>query len=93
MQQFFEIRNNANVFVDFGTDDHRKCININSVYHDLGKEGSLGYLFFHAFTGSDSMNSFYRISKSSLFSKWMSYPLKEILTEAFAKLSWTPHKM
>ena len=72
MPQFIELNCNIKLWVDFGTGAHQKYISIDDVYEYLGDSISLGFMFFHAFTGCASTSSFYKKSKTNWLIAWMS---------------------
>ena len=59
MTTFIQIDKNVKIWLDFGMGNKRELLSINACYNNLGESASLGFLFFHAFTGCDSTASFY----------------------------------
>ena len=72
------------------TGDHRRLLNINDSYDELGDYICLGLLFFHCFTGFYSTCSFFRKTKRFLFYLWMKQQAQDNITNVFQHLSWLP---
>ena len=90
MSRFLDVNPDLDLYVDFNTGEHRKNIHTNACYQSLGKDICLALPFFHCFSGADSTCSFYKITKKAWFSHWMSFPMKDELTNSFRELSWCP---
>ena len=74
MTEFLQCNETIKIWVDFGTGDHQRYISIHDAYKNLGETISLALPFFHTFTGCDSTCSFYGISKTMWFQRWMECP-------------------
>ena len=63
-----------NVWVRFGTGNHMKFYDINSICEHLGEVKSKGLPFFHAFSGCDTTLQFLERGKNSAWEAWKAYP-------------------
>ena len=90
MNQFMDTAEDLILIVDFKTSGSRRIISVNSIYSKIGKKMSSGMMFFHSFTGADSTNAFFRVSKKDWLSAWISFPFKKRLSGTFKKLSSLP---
>lgn len=64
----------ADIWVAFGTGKHFCYYNINTLSTSLGREKSRSLPPFHAFTGCDSISSFFGKTKKSAWKAWNSFP-------------------
>ena len=76
------------LWVAFGTGKNLRYIAVHELVSSLGPERAQGILFFHAFTGCDTVSSFGGHGKKSAWDTWNSFPN---VTDAFIKLSSEPH--
>ena len=53
-EQFIQYNEDVDIWIDFGSGDHRRFISINRSYNLIGDSINLGLQFFHAFSGCDS---------------------------------------
>ena len=72
------------LWVSFGTGKRRRWIPVHDLCAHLGPEKSKGLLFFHAFSGCDTVSGFRGKGKKSFLQTWNVFPE---ITETFAKLS------
>ena len=64
--------------------------NINDICRILGNDVCNALPFSHAFTGCDTVSSFYNHSKVKVFDAWMNYEEKLIITKTFQNLCDEP---
>jgi len=72
------------LWVSFGTGKRRRWIPIHDLCAHMGPEKSKGLLFFHAFSGCDTVSGFIGKGKTYFLQTWNVLP---DITETFAKLS------
>ncbi|KAK5641777.1 hypothetical protein RI129_010324 [Pyrocoelia pectoralis] len=70
-----------NIWMDFGSGNNRRFINISGIHDSIGDEACRGLAGLHAFTGSDVTPSFYRKGKTK--------PLKMYLNNKDFQLAFT----
>ena len=75
------------LWVSFGTSKNRRWFPIHDLTTRLGPNKSKGLLFFHAFSGCDTVSGFRGKGKKSFFSAWNVFPE---ITDTFCKLSQFP---
>ena len=75
------------LWVSFGTSKNRRWFPIHDLTTRLGPNKSKGLLFFHAFSGCDTVSGFRGKGKKSFFSAWNVFPE---ITDTFCKLSRFP---
>ena len=75
------------LWVSFGTGKRRRWLPIHDLSAHLGPEKSKGLLFFHAFSGCDTVSGFRGKGKKSFLQTCNVFP---DITETFAKLSRFP---
>ena len=63
---------------------------VSRIADELGKSVCKALSFFHAFTGCDTMSSFYGFSKSKFWNCWMEFPNKDLYTDVFQTLGSQP---
>ena len=63
-----------NVWVRFGTGNHMKFYDINSICEHLREVKSKGLPFFHDFSGCDTTSQFLGRGKKSAWEAWKAYP-------------------
>ena len=63
-----------NVWVRFGTGNHMKFYDINSICEHLREVKSKGLPFFHDFSGCDTTSQFLGRGKKSAREAWKAYP-------------------
>ena len=73
---------------DINRDSKRTYI-INELAVQIGFEKCKGFSFFHAFTGCDTVSSFFKHSKTTLLNCWLTSENQEF-TKTFQELSDTP---
>ena len=72
------------LWVKFGVGKHIKFIAVHEIVSALTPQYCSGILFFHAFTGCDTVSSFENHGKKSAWMTWKRFPQ---ISETFAKLS------
>ena len=68
----------------------KRFYDVTSYSKVLGNKVCQGLPFFHAFSGCDSLSSFYNHGKCKLWDKWEEFPESELLTSTFIQLSTKP---
>ena len=76
------------LWLDFGKAATRKVIPVHDVVAVLGKEICSGLLFFHAFSGCDTVSAFRNKGKKSLYNTWRNIDTE--VGSVFTKLSNCP---
>ena len=79
----------SNVFVWFGTGTNTTFYNINDIALGL-EETCKALTFFHAFTGCDTVSSFFNHGKCKFWDRWQEFDDKDDLTRLFSELSQKP---
>ena len=75
-----------NLYVLYGPKE--KYYNIFDNFSELGIDVCKGLPFFHAFTGCDTVSSFYKYGKAKHWKVWMEMNKENLqLTELFKRLS------
>ena len=92
MEYFLSKEPSFIVYVEFKASGKRKVFNLLQCFISLGSNICNALPFFHCFTGADSTNSFFKISKKVWFSSWMKFPSFEELCNMFKQLSNCPAK-
>ena len=67
---------------------HTTYVYINHMAHSLGQERSKVLIFFHTFTGCDTVSTFYDKGKQAAWTAWESFL---IVARAFSSISFSPH--
>lgn len=67
-------RDNVKIWLQFGTGNNRRLVNVNKIYSSLGKKVCEGLPAFHAFTGCDFNPSFYRVGKKKPWALYANNP-------------------
>ena len=80
----------CNIICKFGVGDSQRYYNASLLSKELGDDVSKALPFFHAFTGCDTVSSFYNHSKLQFFDAWMLYSEKKSLTATFQELCNEP---
>ena len=75
------------LWVSFGISKNKRWIPIHNLTKCLGTEKSKSLLFFHAFSGCDTVSGFRGKGKKSFLNTWNVFPE---ITETFHKLSQFP---
>ena len=75
------------MWIAFGQGKNIKWMSVHELSTLLSPKNSLGLLFFHAFTGCDSVSAFRGKGKKSAWQTWEVFP---DASEVFQKLSWYP---
>lgn len=78
--------NESKIWLEFGTGIHRRFINVNAIYENLGQEICSGLPAFHAFTGCDFNPLFYKMGKKE---PWILYRESKRFQEAFKDIQDT----
>ncbi|KAJ8664697.1 hypothetical protein QAD02_006359 [Eretmocerus hayati] len=63
LSNFSNLRSTMNIWMDYGTANHRRFLNINVIYGRLGEKLCKSFAFFHALTGCDYNPSMLRRGK------------------------------
>ena len=74
---YFQLSNtfsDLQIWVGFGTGNHFRYYDINSISQSLGEQASHALPFFHAFTGCDTTSQFLGKGKKSAWESWKAYP-------------------
>ena len=77
------------LYCSFGPPDNKRIYNINELAEEIGYEKCRGFSFFHAFTGCDTVSSFFRHGKAVFLNCWLKSENKD-LTVIFQQLSNIP---
>lgn len=78
------------LFCKFGLGENLKWFDLNNICEILGNDVCKSLPFFHAFTGCDTVSSFFNHSKIKFFDAWMKYDDKLTLTQIFEVLGNEP---
>ena len=78
------------VQVMFVTGNTTKMYDINAIAMQLVEDVCKGIPFFHAFSGCDSVSSFFNVGKCKIWDRWDEFEDQESLTKTFGELSSTP---
>ena len=81
------------VFCNIGLDPSSKIYNVSVNARTIGLDTCQALPFFHAFTGCDTVSSFFNHSKKSMWEAWHKYPNHYILTQIIKTLSGTPEQI
>ena len=82
-----EINGLEEIWLMFGTGKSKRTIPCHLIGSSLGKIKSRALLFFHSFTGCDTVSSFFNHPKPSAWATWTSFPE---VTPTFYELSSAP---
>ena len=63
---------------------------INDIGLDLGEEVCQALPFFHAYTGCDTVSSFFNHGKCKVWDRWFDFENESLLTKFFSELSQRP---
>lgn len=63
----------AAIWVAFGTGKNFMYLNINAIYHSLGRDKAKALPMFHSFTGCDTTSTFFGRGKKSTWEAWNAY--------------------
>ena len=85
--QYLKPRGLKELWISYGTGASFKYIPVHLIANRLGDEISLGLLFFHSFTGCDTVSAFFGKGKTTAWETWQNYPE---VTFAFQQLSGSP---
>ena len=77
----------AELWIAFGTGQHIRYLSIHDLATCMGPERSTALLFFHAFTGCDTVSCFLGHGKKTAWEVWKSFPE---VTDTFVQLSKEP---
>ena len=89
--KFFEIKDKIeDVCVTFGTGKNLVHYSIRRIYNELGDSKSKAFLFFHAFTGCDTVSAFCGKGKKTALSTWKAF---RNATKVFEQLSLNPFQL
>ena len=83
----------STVYVWFGSGKNNSFYNINEISSGLGEETCTALPFFHAFTGCDTVSSFFNHGKCKFWDRWQEFEGKDDLTRVFADLSRKPYTL
>ena len=75
----------STVYCVFGMGEDARLYNITSLAQQLGESVCKGLPFFHAFTGCDTVSSFYNHSKLKFWDAWMKSESKQLLADTFTR--------
>eukprot|EP00794_Sanderia_malayensis_P010250 gene10250-11304_t len=75
------------LWIEFGAGKNRRWIPIHRIVEALGEEKCSALLYWHAFTGCDTVSSFAGKGKTSAWQCWKAYPG---VTEILQRLSDSP---
>ena len=81
------------VFCNIGMGPCSKIYNVNVNAQAIGLDTCQALPFFHAFTGCDTVSSFFNHWKKSMWEAWRKYPNHYSLTQIFEILSGTPEQI
>lgn len=77
----------AELWIAFGTGQHLRYLAIHDLAASMGPDRTTALLFFHAFTGCDTVSCFLGHGKKSAWETWKSFPE---VTACFVQLSSEP---
>ena len=81
----------SKVFVWLGIGKLNSCFYlINDIALDLGEEVCQALPFFHAYTGCDTVSSFFNHGKCKFWDRWFDFENESLLTKVFSELSQRP---
>ena len=75
------------LWVAYGVKKHYRLIPTHTIANSLGENKAKALLFFHAFTGCDTLSSFSGIGKKTAWDTWTNFP---DITDTFLSLSQEP---
>ena len=81
------------IYCKYGVGENAKYYSINTIAENLGFGVCEALPFFHAFSGCDTVSSFFKHSKSVMWNCWMEYPKHKDLTRIFKQLSKQPQEV
>jgi len=84
---FHRLSNISELWLAFGTGKNFRYISIHGIVKALGEERASSLLFFHAFTGCDTVSSFAGRGKKTAWEVWNAFPE---VTATFKQLSSEP---
>ena len=77
----------------FGFGDKKKYYCINTIASSIGPDKCKALPFFHAFSGCDTVSSFYGHSKTKIWDSWFKSSNMEQITNIFTELSNQPKEI
>ena len=81
----------SKVFVWLGIGKLNSCFySINDIALDLGEEAYKALLFFHGYTGCDTVLLFFNHGKFKFWNRWLDFENESLLTKVFSELSQRP---
>ena len=81
----------SKVFVWLGIGKLNSCFySINDIALDLGEEVCQALPFFYAYTGCDTVSSFFNHGKCKFWDRWFDFENESLLTKVFSELSQRP---
>ena len=83
---FFELEVSY-LWIEYGTGKNKRYLPVHEIANSLGKSRSKALLFWHAFTGCDTVSAFGGRGKKTAWQVWEVFPE---ITDTFIKLSNTP---
>jgi len=78
------------LWIAFGLKIHFRYIPIHQHFENIGEQKAKALPIFHAFTGCDTVSSFHRIGKKTVWATWKAFP---VVTQAFLDLSDAPESV
>ena len=75
------------LWLDFGTSTNQQMIPVHDVVANLGQDICDGLLFFHAFTGCDTVSATRKKGKKTWYNTWRAFPE---ISAVFSRLSNSP---
>ena len=75
------------LWLDFGTSTNQQIIPVHDVVANLGQDICDGLLFFHAFTGCDTVSATRKKGKRTWYNTWRAFPE---ISAVFSRLSNSP---
>ena len=89
LPRMITINSHVILYCSFGPPDNKRIYNIIELAEEIGYEKCRCFSFFHAFTGCDTVSSFFRHGKAVFLNCWLKSENKD-LPVIFQQLSNTP---
>ena len=85
--------NSIDLICQFGFGDKKKYHCIKTIASSIGPDKCKALPFFHAFSGCDTVSSFYGHSKTKIWDSWFKSSNMEQITNIFTELSNQPKEI
>ena len=90
---YLEKLKQINLVCQFGFGNNKKFFSINDIAKNIGYDICKALPFFHAFSGCDTVSSFFNFGKTKFWDTWIKYQHQELLTKVFQELSNQPKEV